>query len=123
MQVSKKIKNFDIRKNVQSLAEEFPYASVDGLINAFKAKEILTYTIDGKDVSRPTCYPFSGRYIEVIFDKPISPSKAVNVTAKVQNAISTLINQVLSCTHSLEMSNFTSVIYHVDYTKIGNQTI
>ena len=115
--------NVDIRKNIKTLAEEYPYTSIEEIVNDFNVKELLTYTIDDKDVPRPTCYPFVGAYIEVIFDNPIPSCSAIDTESKVRQVLSNRINQVLSCTHSLEMSNFAKVIYHIDCAKINNQSV
>lgn len=115
--------NVDVRENIKTLAEEYPRANIMGIINDFDIKEILTYTIDDTDVPRPTCYPFAGRYIEVIFNKPVPSSSAIDVESKVQQVLCNLINQVLSCTHSPEMSDLTKVIYYIDCVKVDNKSV
>ena len=115
-----KDKDKDIRKDVKPLTEVFNVVGILQFCRNFKIKEILTYTIDGNEVPRSTCYPFQGRYIDVVFDETILFCKDRDIESEVREGLGCLINQALSCTSDFKMSNYAKLIYHVDCEKVGN---
>ena len=104
------------RKDVRTLTDVFPSVSIDkipGISNI--VNECLCYDIDKEDAPSVTRYPFSGRYIEVIFKNDTSLEKATAAESEIMKYLEKLIGQKLTCTCSARMSDCKKVLYRIEY--------
>ena len=104
----------DIRKNVKMLKDVFP--SADNPLSAIGVvKEALCYDIGSNDVPLEPCYPFAGRYIEIIFKDGITLEDAITEEPIITKLLETAVKQKLNCNFTAKMSKGEKLVYRIEY--------